>query len=280
MTTSVAALTEAIARKLRAAGIEAARREARLIVAHVTGLSIARQVAGRDAGIDAEAVRAAMALARRRAAREPMAYILGRREFWGREFVVGPGVLVPRPETETVIETVLEALPERERKLVLLDLGTGTGCLLLTLLALYPEAAGIGLDRSAEALAYAALNRRAHGLEERALLVRGDWLKAIRGPFDLIVANPPYIAPGEPRDIETRHEPEAALLAGADGLDAYRAIAAPAHAALRPGGFIALEIGAGQKADVSAILAEAGFLGIACHADLAGLPRCIAARRG
>jgi release factor glutamine methyltransferase len=271
----VAALVDRIAAVLREAGIEEPRTEARLILAHATGLDRTRQLS--DAGRLVEPG-PALALASRRAAREPMAYLLGRREFWGLDFAVGPGVLVPRPETETVIESVLAELPDREAPLCILDLGTGSGCLLLTLLTLYPAAAGVGVDRSGEALAWALRNRRALGLDGRSLLVQGDWLAAVRGPCDLVVANPPYIAPTEPRDPETRHEPETALLAGPDGLAAYRAIAAPVLAALRPNGLLVLEIGAGQASAVSGILGSVGFVGVTCRHDLAGRPRAVVAR--
>ncbi len=225
-------LVDAVAELLRVAGIEQPRGEARLIVAEATGFDRARQLTDLARRVAPDA---ALALARRRAAREPLAYLLGRRAFWSHEFAVGPGVLVPRPETETVVEAALEVLPDRERSLNILDLGTGSGCLLLTLLTLYPKAFGVGIDRSPEALAYAAINRAALGLQCRSRLVCGDWLAPLSSRFDLIVANPPYIAPDELRDAETRHEPELALLAGVDGLDAYRAIAAPAFAACRSG---------------------------------------------
>ena len=273
---SLAALVDAVAARLREAGIEPSRSEARLIVTAATGLDRTRQLAEPTREVDAEP---ALALAARRANREPMAYLTGSREFWGLEFAVGPGVLVPRPETETLIEAVLEGFADRTTPLRLLDLGTGSGCLLLTLLTLYPEATGIGIDRSAEALGWAARNRRHLGLEQRALLVQGHWLDAVHGPFDLVVANPPYIAVAEARDPETTHEPEAALLAGADGLLAYRAIAGPALAVLRPGGLIVLEIGAGQARAVATILAAIGFGEAGCRPDLAGLDRVIVARR-
>ncbi len=267
-------LVDAVAALLRAGGIEEPRREARIIVAEATGFDQTRQLSARDHVVEAGP---ALALARRRAAREPMAYLLGRRGFWGHEFAVGPGVLVPRPETETLIEAALEALPDRTLPLDILDLGTGTGCLLLTLLSLYPNAIGVGIDRSPAALAYAATNRAALGLAARAGLVCGSWLEPLSGRFDLIVANPPYIAPDELRDAETRHEPELALLAGVDGLDAYRAIAAPAFAACRSGAVLIMEIGATQAAAVTEVLNDAGFGEISCREDLAGRPRAIVA---
>lgn len=273
---TLGALVDRIALELRQAGIERPRTEARLIVEAATGLAATRQLTDRDHLVEADA---ALALAARRAAREPMAYLLGHREFWGIDFQVGPGALVPRPETETLIEQALAAFPDRGAALKILDLGTGTGCLLLTLLWLYPDAIGIGVDRSAEALAWAQANRRALGFERRALLVQADWLEATRGPFDIIVANPPYIAAAEARDLETAHEPAAALIAGADGLAAYRAIAGLALAQLAPSGRLLLEIGATQADAVASILAEAGFALVTRHADLAGRARVLQAHQ-
>jgi release factor glutamine methyltransferase len=274
--TTVEGLVAELAALLRAAGIENARGEARLLVEAATGLDRTAQLRTPDQPVEAPA---AHALAVRRAAREPLAYILGRREFWGRDFAVGPGVLVPRPETETLVEAVLEALPDRRAALRLVDLGTGSGCLLLTLLDLYPAAFGIGVDRSPAALRYAAINRVALGLERRAALVQGDWLQALAGPFDLVVANPPYIGSGEARDAETRHEPEAALIAGRDGLDAYRAIVGAAASALRPGGLVALEIGWAQAPAVTDLARSAGLGEVGVRADLAGRARVVIGRR-
>ncbi len=274
--TTVAELVALVAARLRAAGILQARVEARLLVEAATGIDRSAQLREPHAPVEAAEV---LALAARRQAREPMAYILGRREFFGREFAVGPGVLVPRPETETLVEAVLEALPDRRAPLRLADLGTGSGCLLLTLLEHFPSALGVGVDRSWKALAHARINRRALGLERRALLVQGDWLEALAGPFDLIVANPPYIGSGEVRDAETRHEPKAALIAGEDGLDAFRSITARATAALRPGGLLALEIGATQARAVIGLGKSAGLVGTCVRADLAGRARVVTGRR-
>lgn len=274
--TKVGELVALVASRLRAAGIAEARAEARLLVEAATGLDRTAQLCHPDWPVEGAAT---LALAARRAAREPMAYILKRREFWGRDFAVGPGVLVPRPETETLVEAVLEALPDRRAALRLVDLGTGSGCLLLTLLDLYPAAFGIGVDRSGAALGYAMVNRAAFGLERRAALVQGDWLEALAGPFDLIVVNPPYIGSGEVRDAETRHEPEAALIAGEDGLDAYRAIVGAAALALRPGGLLALEIGWAQASAVTDLARTAGLGEVGVRADLAGRARVVTGRR-
>jgi release factor glutamine methyltransferase len=211
-----------------------------------------------------------------------MAYILGEREFWSLPLFVGPGVLVPRPETETLVEAALEAFPDRTAPLRILDLGTGSGCLLLALLREYPNASGVGVDRSAEALAHATLNARRHGLADRALLVRGDWGRGLAESFELIVANPPYVASGELAELApevARYEPRAALDGGADGLDAYRAILPDLPRLLAPAGVACLEIGAGQATALAA-LAEVGGFRVAVRPDLAGIPRCLVLRRG
>jgi len=209
-----------------------------------------------------------------------MAYILGEREFWSLPLFVGPGVLVPRPETETLVEAALEAFPDRRVPLGILDLGTGSGCLLLALLREYPNASGVGVDRSAEALAHATLNARRHGLADRAHLVHGDWGRGLAGPFELIVANPPYVASGELTELApevARYEPRAALDGGADGLDAYRAILPDLPRLLAPAGVACLEIGAGQATALAALAEVAGFR-VAVRPDLAGIPRCLVLR--
>ena len=279
MTTIARALCAAT-RRLRAAGIEGARAEARLLLRHVTGLPREALVADRDRTLDAEALTRFESVVARRAAREPMAYISGEREFWSLRLAVGPGVLVPRPETETLVEAALEAFPDRRVPLRILDLGTGSGCLLLALLREYPNAVGVGVDRSAAALGHAARNARRHGLAGRALLVQGDWGRALAGPFELIVANPPYVASGELAALApeiARYEPRAALDGGPDGLDAYRAILPDLPRLLAPGGVACLEIGAGQAATLSSLAATVG-LAVGSRADLAGIPRCLVLR--
>jgi len=279
MTTIARALCAATHR-LRAAGIEQARAEARSLLRHVTGLPPEALVADRDRVLETEALTRFEALVARRAAREPMAYILGVREFWSLPLFVGPGVLVPRPETETLVEAALEAFPDRRAPLRILDLGTGSGCLLLALLREYPNASGVGVDRSAEALALATLNARRHGLADRAQLVRGDWGRGLAGSFELIVANPPYVASGELAELApevARYEPRAALDGGADGLDAYRAILPDLPRLLAPAGVACLEIGAGQATALAALAEVAGFR-VAVRPDLAGIPRCLVLR--
>ncbi|MEL6548740.1 MAG: peptide chain release factor N(5)-glutamine methyltransferase [Pseudomonadota bacterium] len=208
-----------------------------------------------------------------RLARMPVAQIIGRRAFWRHEFRVTPDVLDPRPETETLVAAALEQPFAR-----VLDLGTGSGCILLSLLAERPGAEGLGTDVSAAALAVAGWNARELGLEGRVRFAEGPWFDPVAGRFDLIVSNPPYIPAADVAGLapEVRdHEPHGALTDGGDGLGAYRAILARAGAHLAPGGRILLEFGAGQGADVAAIARDAGWKHIVSHADLDGRPRVL-----
>ncbi len=216
-----------------------------------------------------------------------MAYILGEREFWGLPFKVSPAVLVPRPDSETVIEAVLGLMPQRDRAWRILDLGTGSGCLLLTLLREYPQARGVGLDASPEALSMARENADTLGVSARVRLAAGDWRRAgwageLGGPFDLVVSNPPYIDSGAIDGLMpevARHEPRLALDGGSDGLDAYRLIAAAAPALVAGGGHIVVEVGEGQAADVAGLFALAGLRPLAPWKDLGGIERVVAAEQ-
>jgi release factor glutamine methyltransferase len=229
---------------------------------------------------------AVRALGARRVRREPMAYILGEREFWGLPFKVTPAVLVPRPDSETVIEAVLALMADRARAWRILDLGVGSGCLLLTLLREYPKATGVGLDASPEALAVAADNARALGVEGRARLVAGDWRQPgwtgpLDGPFDLVVANPPYIESAALARLMpevSSFEPRLALDGGADGLAAYRAIAVAGPALMLRDGYLVLEVGEGQALEISRELSTAGFSPLVPWKDLGGIERVLAAR--
>ena len=213
-----------------------------------------------------------------------MAYILGEREFWGLPFKVTPAVLVPRPDSETVIEAVLALKPDRRRAWRLLDLGVGSGCLLLTLLREYPQATGVGLDASPGALAVAGENAAALGVADRTSLVAGDWrlpgwLEAVGGPFDLVVANPPYVESGAIDGLMpevARFEPRLALDGGADGLDAYRAIAAAGPKLITSGGLLIVEVGEGQAVEISSILDRSGLRPAGRWRDLGGVERVLA----
>jgi release factor glutamine methyltransferase len=215
-----------------------------------------------------------------------MAYILGEREFWGLPFKVSPAVLVPRPDSETLIEAAVALLADRQRPWRILDLGLGSGCLLLTLLREFPAARGVGLDVSEAALAVARINAAALQVEDRAALLLGDWRQPgwrdpLDGPFDLLVSNPPYIEagaiPGLMPDV-SRFEPRLALDGGLDGLAAYRAIAAEAPRLVPPGGRVLLEAGEGQAPEIYRIFQSTGFTAEAPWKDLGGIDRVVSLR--
>ena len=275
--TAAEALRAAVAR-LTAAGIEGAARDARLLLAEAMGLAPDRLSLHLAEPLAAAAAARFEGFVAERARRRPVAQILGRRLFWGRAFRVTSDTLDPRPETEALIAAALEEPFAR-----LLDLGTGTGCILLTLLSERPGATGVGTDISAAALAVAADNARALGVADRTELRQADWFDGVAGPFDLIVSNPPYIAGDEIAGLapEVRDwEPAAALSPGGDGLAAYRAIVADAPGHLAPGGRLLLEIGAAQGSAVAALCRAAGFGDIRVLPDLDGRDRVVAARWG
>lgn len=280
-TTVGSALAE-VARRLAAAGIDETRREARLIVAAALGWQ-PMQVLGRpEAALDGTLRQRVLALADRRARREPLSRLLGYREFWSLRFALSPETFDPRPDSETLIEAALAALPDRAEPCRVLDLGTGTGCLLLALLSELPNAVGVGVDRSAAAVATARQNAQALGLSSRAQLLAGDWGAALGGAWDVILANPPYIPSGGIGSLMpevARHEPRPALDGGPDGLDAYRALAPEISRLLAPAGLAFLELGLGQKAAVMALLAGVGLAMRATRPDLSGVDRCLVAGR-
>ncbi|MHA1528867.1 MAG: peptide chain release factor N(5)-glutamine methyltransferase [Alphaproteobacteria bacterium] len=273
---------EVIARgaaRLAGAGVPEPERDARLLyrwAADMDGAGLSAALAdpatAREIGRFERAVVA-------REGRAPVSHITGMREFWGRCFRVTPAVLDPRPETETLVAAALEGPPVRR----VLDLGTGSGCILLTLLAEWPEARGVGVDISAAALEVAASNARSLGLSGRAGLVTGDWCAGLAGSggqFGLIVSNPPYIAGDELAGLapEVRnHEPLAALSPGGDGLDAYRRISAGVGSLMASGGRLLMEIGPRQAAAVERILTDAGLVVTAVLPDLDGRDRVVSA---
>jgi len=268
--------------RLGAVGVETARLDARLLVAEVLGLSASSLVTRQHLELSAAETERFEGLLVRRLGREPMSHILGRRGFWTIELVVTADTLDPRPDTETLVEAVLAAIPDRGRSLRLLDLGTGTGCILLALLGELRQASGLGIDTSAAALQVAAGNAEALGLAARAGFQRGDWAEGLNERFDVIVSNPPYIPAAEIDGLEpevARFEPRLALDGGADGLDCYRALAPQIARLLAPGGVVGLEVGAGQAAAVAVLMEQAG-LGLASFfSDLGGIERCVLLRR-
>lgn len=272
--------TRAAACALARGGIETPELDARVLAAEAFGVGAADALVGAGrapaAGLDA-----LDGFVARRLAGEPVARILGRREFWGLDFALAPETLAPRPDTETVVETALSFVADRSSALRVLDLGTGTGCILLALLAELPRALGVGVDLAPGSAGTARRNAERLGLAGRASFLAGRWAEALNGRFDLVVSNPPYIESGAIAglDREVRlHDPALALDGGADGLDAYRAILRDLPRLLAPEGSAVLEHGAGQGEAVAAIARGHGLDVAAASADLAGVRRALAVR--
>lgn len=248
-------------------------REARLLLAAATGFSEASLLAFPERGVPPEVEKTFLANVARRKAGEPLAYILGRKEFYSLELVVTPAVLIPRPETELLVDLVLERKPAS-----VADLGAGSGAIALAIKHNLPSCRTIAVEASAAALAVAQRNAVKHNLEVE--FRRGRWLEPLAGErFEAIVSNPPYVASGDPHLRALRHEPQAALVSGPDGLDDIREIAAAAPACLEKGGWLLLEHGAGQDAEVRRLLAAAGLEAVQTWPDLAGIPRVTGGRR-
>lgn len=278
---TLGALRRALARRLTEAGMAAADLDARLILAEALGCPPSGLLARAEEPAGPDVIAAAEALLGRRLAGEPMTRILGRREFWSLEFHLSPDTLDPRPDTETLVEAALGALPERDAPLRILDLGVGSGAILAALLVERPQAFGVGVDLAEGAARAARANLARLGLAGRSAILVGSWAEAIAGSFDLVVSNPPYIPAGEIGDLarEVRlHDPRRALDGGADGLSAYRALAHALPRLLRPNGICVLELGQGQEADVVALLRAAGLAPRgAARADLSGIARALVA---
>ncbi len=265
---------------LAAAGVEDARRDARLLLQAAAAMTAEALFAHPERALTPAQVRRFACLIERRRAREPVSRILARREFWGLDLAIAPATLDPRPDSEALIHAALDAIPDRAAPLRLLDLGTGSGCLLLALLSELPAAFGVGCDASEAAVRVARASSAALGLSPRAAFTVGDWANAVDGVFDVILANPPYIpaatiarlAP-EVRDFD----PRLALDGGPDGLAAHRAIAPQLGPRLAPGGHVVIEVGDDQADEVAALLAAHGLLVAGRSRDLAGRERCIIA---
>jgi len=278
---SVAAARRILSQSFHRLGLESPELDARLLVGHALGLghtALAREDGRPLTAAEAEAV---ATLAARRLGREPVARILGAKEFWGLPFKLNAETLVPRPETETVVEAALEALrPRRGRPLRVADLGTGSGALLLALLSECPIATGVGTDLSLPALACARDNARRLGLAERALFIACDYGAALGGPFDLVVSNPPYVRHDDIVTLQPEvrsFDPARALDGGHDGLDGYRAIAVGARRLLGQNGTLVVELGAGQRDAVVALFAAAGLAAGTPRYDLLGVARALPA---
>ena len=266
--------------RLSVAGVDSPRLDTRLLLAHAMNARPDSLVGNIE--VPVEVRQQFEAFVTRRILREPVAYITGRREFWSLEFDVGPGVLIPRPETETLIEQVLESFPDKSASLSIVDLGTGTGCLLAACLSEYPNAQGVGIDASEAALAWARRNIEKLGLGNRCRLELGSWDAIPTSKADVILSNPPYVRsqdiPLLAPDVRL-HEPLSALDGGEDGLDAYRVLGLVLVGGLKPEGLAFLETGAGQGEAVSAILNAQGLRTTRIATDLAGIGRCVVAGR-
>lgn len=267
---AVSVARKALALALKRAGIGDFTFEARILIEDLAGDG--------DSIDEAAATRLNDALARRLAG-EPLWRILGAREFWGLSFSLSPGTLEPRPDSETLIEAALRHLAARRHEaLRILDLGTGTGCLLIASLREFPQASGLGIDLSPDAVATATGNALRNGVAERAAFARGDWTADVEERFDLILSNPPYIGSDEIARLDRNvreHDPLLALDGGPDGLAAYRALAAALPCHLKPGGLGILEIGAGQETEVVALMRQAGLRHLESRRDLGGHIRAL-----
>jgi len=268
--------------KFRACGIESPELDARILIGHALDLDHAALVASGARTLTAAQARTITALAQRRLAREPVARVIGSKEFWSLRLAVNEATLVPRPDTEIVVEAALAALDRRgarSRAWRIADLGTGSGAILLALLTELPNSFGVGSDIDAAAIAIACGNARRLGVSGAAFLAC-DMAAALRGPFDVVVSNPPYVATGDlnalPPEVRL-FDPRAALDGGLDGLDCYRAVAAAAASLLAPRGILVVELGAGQAEPVARLIAAAGLAPFRVRSDLNGVTRALVA---
>jgi release factor glutamine methyltransferase len=282
LTTLGQALQE-IAERLAGAGVEDARRDAQVLLGHVLDRDRAYLHAFPEVQLSSDQNARLSGLVERRAARVPMSQVLGSREFWSLDFQVTADTLTPRPDSETLIEAAIEQFGNGPGPAKIADLGTGTGCLLISLLTVWPVSRGLGVDLSPEALAVAGNNARACGVDGRCAFVEASWFDGITDRFDLIVSNPPYIPSDDLAGLEpevAQHEPHLALSGGDDGLDAYRALLPQLPGHLTDAGLVVLEHGAGQGPDLESLAFEHGLVAVASKSDLAGFRRCFVVRAG
>lgn len=285
---TIAAARQALTESFRQAGIDSPDADARLLIAQALDIGRTELMVNGDRTITPDQLKAIDALAQRRLAHEPVARILGRKEFWSLPLQVSGAVLVPRPDTETIVEAALDFVVHGGKglknlglkNLRILDIGTGSGALLLALLSELTQARGTGTDISATALAVASANAESLNLASRCTFIECNIAQGVPGPFDLIVSNPPYIAHADIATLEPEvrdYDPALALDGGQDGLDAYRAVARDARRLLAPGGRLIVELGAGQEPAVRALFTQAGLTVTAVRNDLAGIPRALSA---
>ena len=283
---SIEAARRMLAARLKSGSIESAELDARMLVGAGLGLDLTGMIRAAGRLLTPDESNLLESFARRRLAGEPVARIVGHKEFWGLPLNLSPATLVPRPDTETVVEMALQILragARANRPLRIADLGTGSGAILLALLSELPRANGVGTDISAEALQTASGNAARLGLSDRAIFIACDYAGGLSGAFDLIVSNPPYIRSADINAlaVEVRdHDPRTALDGGADGLDAYRALIPQAAHCLAPGAALVVEAGEGQSGDIEALMTAAGLtIAGPPRADLAGIRRAVAGRK-
>ena len=280
MSTTVGTFLTALTARFSQAGIDNPRLDARILVGHVVGIDPSMLFARSDMAIDDDQYERIAAFAQRRLAHEPVARIVGAREFWSMSFDVTPDVLDPRADTETLVAAILALRPSFSGSVRILDLGTGTGCILLAILSAWPEATGTGIDISPNAVDVATKNAARLGFSNRTAFRQGNWCEGLTESFDIVVSNPPYISTEDfshlQPDVKNFDLPTA-LKGGADGLDAYRALLPGARKALKSGGKIGLEFGAGQEKAVTELAQENSFRCAVEYRDLAGIVRCVIA---
>ncbi len=279
--TAVAEALACVRSMLRRAGVDDPRLDARVLVAHVLGCDKARLRGFPEQRLTDVQRDNLRSLATKRAGRMPMAQVLGTWEFWSLDLRVTPDTLTPRPDSEAIVACCLDLAAAHGAPSRIVDLGTGSGCLIVSLLLAWPRCRGLGVDCSEAALAVARDNARSHGLEGRARFERGDWLAGVDGSFDLVVANPPYVPSGDIAGLDpevARHEPRLALDGGRDGLDCYRAILPGVASRLAPGGFVVLEHGEGQGPGLECLASSSGLEAVSVATDLSGRRRGLALR--
>lgn len=265
--------------RLAELGVEGAPRDVRLLLAHALGVEPVDVILRETDAVDPVALTAFENFIQRRVNGEPVSRIRGWRDFYGRRFIVTPDVLDPRPETELLVEQGLAGLPAGGR---VLDLGVGSGCILLSVLAERSDASGVGVDLSSQAISVAKRNAQALGVADRVSFIEGGWGAPLDGAFDLVLSNPPYIPEGDIAGLAVdvrEYDPRMALTPGSDGLDPYRAILAAMPVWLKPGGCIGFEFGIEQAASVTMLMQQVGLSDIAIHRDLAGIERAAFGRR-
>jgi release factor glutamine methyltransferase len=260
-------------------GIDTAALDTRVLLQFLLSKPLEYIIANGDVMLDETDVEKFNQLIKRRISGEPISQIIGSKEFYGYEYMVTKDTLTPRPDSETLIEAAFDLFPNKDAKIRILDLGTGTGCLSITLLKHYPNAEAIAVDLSDKTLEIAKLNSMNLQVRERIKLIQSDWFSKVEGKFDLIISNPPYISLKDKETLarEVLFEPNIALFAGDDGLDCYRAITSEATKFLQENGVLIMEIGNGQEDNITNMLVENGYVNIIFKRDLSNITRCIVA---